>query len=259
MNASLVIFDAEYGLSVNAKSAASSAYSSKRCTSPYTSRVDEKTSGSSRPRAYSRTLNVMIAFSSARCGCAHELVHLGVRGQVHDEVDRRVLDAADAAAECGVVAGEVLEQRREARRVQAFWRLSTPKTSWPSPSRRSAEVRADLAGRAGDQDAHRVNPDGRCDGRRQAATRACCGAAERRRGRRLDLDVDESPGGAVPGEVHGRVPARAAAEHRGSVRDGPSTSTCSTRPTRSSLRSRASRCVSSTSRSMRSIFTSCGT
>ncbi len=47
MNASLAIFDAEYGLSVKAKSAASSAYSSKRCTSPYTSRVDEKTIGSS--------------------------------------------------------------------------------------------------------------------------------------------------------------------------------------------------------------------
>jgi len=34
MKASLAIFEAEYGLSVKAKSAASSEYSSNRCTSP---------------------------------------------------------------------------------------------------------------------------------------------------------------------------------------------------------------------------------
>ncbi len=44
---------------------------------------------------------------------ADELVHLRVRGQVHDDVDLRVLDAADAAVERRVVAGEILQQRRE--------------------------------------------------------------------------------------------------------------------------------------------------
>ena len=44
---------------------------------------------------------------------AHELVHLRVGGQVHDDVGGRVLDAADAAFERRVVAGEVLQQRRE--------------------------------------------------------------------------------------------------------------------------------------------------
>ena len=39
---------------------------------------------------------------------AHELVHLRVRGHVHDDVDLRVLDAADAAVERRVVAGEIL-------------------------------------------------------------------------------------------------------------------------------------------------------
>ena len=40
---------------------------------------------------------------------ANELMHLCVRREVDDEVDLRILDAADAAAERRVVAGEVLE------------------------------------------------------------------------------------------------------------------------------------------------------
>src|SRR5262249_48600468 len=48
----------------------------------------------------------------------------------------------------------------------------------------------------------------------------CCsdelGTAERRRGGAADLDGDERPGARSPGEVHGRVPARAAAAARGS-------------------------------------------
>ena len=40
----------------------------------------------------------------------YELVHLRVRSEVDDEVDLRVLDAVDPAAERGVVAGEVLQE-----------------------------------------------------------------------------------------------------------------------------------------------------
>ena len=43
----------------------------------------------------------------------HELMHLRVRGEVHDEVDVRVLDTVDPARERCVVARKVLEQRRE--------------------------------------------------------------------------------------------------------------------------------------------------
>jgi hypothetical protein len=44
---------------------------------------------------------------------ADKLVHLGVGGEMHDEVDLRIFDAADAALERGVVAGEILQKRRE--------------------------------------------------------------------------------------------------------------------------------------------------
>ena len=44
---------------------------------------------------------------------ANELMHLGVRRQVDDRVDLRILDAADAAGIGGIVPGEVLEQRRK--------------------------------------------------------------------------------------------------------------------------------------------------
>ena len=43
-------------------------------------------------------------------GLPHELMHLGVRSQVHHEVDRRVFDTPDAARERRVVTGEILEQ-----------------------------------------------------------------------------------------------------------------------------------------------------
>ena len=42
-----------------------------------------------------------------------ELVHLRVRGQVHDDVDLGVLDAVDPAGERRVVAREILEQVAE--------------------------------------------------------------------------------------------------------------------------------------------------
>ena len=69
---------------------------------------------------------------------ADELVHLRVRGHVHDDVDLGVLDAADAAAERGVVAGEILVERLERRPSRCSTRLSTPKTQWPSCCSRSA-------------------------------------------------------------------------------------------------------------------------
>jgi hypothetical protein len=59
---------------------------------------------------------------------ADELVHLGVGRKVDDEVDDRVLDAADAAGKRRVVPGEILQESREAS-VQGFCRLSTPNTS----------------------------------------------------------------------------------------------------------------------------------
>ena len=40
---------------------------------------------------------------------ANELMHLGVRGQMHDEIHVGILDAADAAGERRVVTREVLE------------------------------------------------------------------------------------------------------------------------------------------------------
>ena len=183
---------------------------------------------------------------------AHELVHLRVRGEMDDEVDLRVLDAADAAAERRVVAGEVLEQRREGvgPRVLA---LVDAEHVVPVGEQAQAEVRADLARGAGDQDAHAATMTGVCDG-------LCFDAAKRRRRGVLDQHVDEVAGRRRAGEVDGRVAARSAAEQRSDrCATAPSTSTSSTRPMRAWFRSRAIFWIVSTSRSMRSIFTSCGT
>ena len=53
---------------------------------------------------------------------ADQLVHLGVGREVHDEVDLRVLDTVDPAAEGGIVPGEILEEVRKLirPRVQAL-------------------------------------------------------------------------------------------------------------------------------------------
>src|SRR5207249_11827931 len=51
---------------------------------------------------------------------ADELVHLGVRGEMHDEVNLRILDAADTALEGRVVAGEILEKGREGVRPRVL-------------------------------------------------------------------------------------------------------------------------------------------
>ncbi len=85
----------------------------------------------------------------------HELVHLGVRGEVHDEVCLRVLDAVDPARVGRVVACEVLEQVRERvrPRVEA---LVDPEDLMASLQQPEREVRADLPRGAGDEDAHRA-------------------------------------------------------------------------------------------------------
>ena len=93
-------------------------------------------------------------FSSARRGLADELVHLGVGGEVDDHVGGRVLDAADPALHRGVVAGEVLQEVAEVvgPRVQALVDAEDVMALGEQPQR---EVGADLAARAGDEDAHR--------------------------------------------------------------------------------------------------------
>ena len=116
---------------------------------------------------------------------ADELMHLRVRGHVHDEVDLRILDAADAAVERRVGPREILESVLKSS-VQVFSRLSTPTPSGrpPEPER---EVRTDLA----DEPVRRTRIGKPCQSRRYAATSASRRAAQRRRRRALDRDLDE--------------------------------------------------------------------
>ena len=83
-----------------------------------------------------------------------ELVHLRVRGEVDDEVDLGVLDAVDAARERRVMAGEILEQRREGVADPGVRPLVDAEDLVAVREQAQREVRADLAGRAGDEDAH---------------------------------------------------------------------------------------------------------
>ena len=89
-----------------------------------------------------------------------ELVHLRVRGQVHHGVDLRVLDPADPAGKRRIVAGEILQQGREGvgPRVEPLVDAEDVVAVTLQPKRK---VGADLARRAGDEDPHAVNPDGR--------------------------------------------------------------------------------------------------
>ena len=86
---------------------------------------------------------------------AHELVHLRVRGEVDDEVDLGILDAVDAARERRVVAGEILQQRRERVADPGVRALVDAEDAVAVALQAQGEIRADLAGRAGDEDAHR--------------------------------------------------------------------------------------------------------
>src|ERR687888_2254103 len=174
---------------------------------------------------------------------AHELVHLRVGGEVHDEVDLRILDAADSVRERRIVAGEILQQVAELVRpgVQA---LVDAEHLVPVALEARRKVRPDLAARAGDEDAH------------QAATGTACAP-------RSVVEVawsirtsTSSPGAAVPAKltvVFRRVRPRSSA---GSVRLVPSTSTSSTPPTRSALRAAATSCTTAIRRSIRSRLTS---
>ena len=82
-----------------------------------------------------------------------EQVHLGVRRQVDDEIRLRVRDAADPVRERRVLAGQVLEQVAEVVRpgVHALVDAEDLVAVGQQPER---EVGADLAGRAGDENAH---------------------------------------------------------------------------------------------------------
>jgi hypothetical protein len=83
----------------------------------------------------------------------HELVHLRVRGEVDDDVDPRVLDAADPARERRIVAGEVLEQVAEVVRPGVDALVDAEDLVAVAPEAQG-EVRADLTAGAGDEDAH---------------------------------------------------------------------------------------------------------
>src|SRR5438552_4219244 len=175
---------------------------------------------------------------------AHELVHLRVRPEVDDEVDLGILHAADSTRERWIVAGKILKQVAKivGPRVQPLVDAEHVVSVTDEAKRK---VGADLPGRAGDEDPH-------------AATGTACAP-------RSVVDVapsirtsTSSPGSAMPVKL--TVVFRLVRPRRSeaSVRLGPSTSTSSTRPTRSSFRSRATRCTTSISRSMRSRFTPSG-
>ncbi len=88
-------------------------------------------------------------------GLAHQLVHLGVGGEVDDDVRGRVLHAADASLHRRVVSGQILQQVAKVVRppVQA---LVDAEDLMPFAKQSKREVRADLAARSGDENAHRA-------------------------------------------------------------------------------------------------------
>ena len=84
----------------------------------------------------------------------HELVHLRVRREMHDDVGRRILDPADAALIGRVVAGEILQQCREGVRPPVL-ALVDPEDLVPVAEQPQSEVGADLPRGTGDEHAHR--------------------------------------------------------------------------------------------------------
>ncbi len=84
---------------------------------------------------------------------ADELMHLGVRGEVDDDVRSRVFDASDAAFHGGVMPREVLQQVAEVVRpgVQPLVDAEDVVAVGEEAER---EVGADLPTRAGDEHAH---------------------------------------------------------------------------------------------------------
>ncbi len=135
-------------------------------------------------------------------------MHLRVGGEVDDEVDLGPLDAVHAAPEGRIVPGEVLQQRVEVGRpgVRPLVDAEYPVTLL---EQLQGQVRADLARRAGDENAHRLTlPESADGGERLLAP------TEGGRGRLLDQHVDELAGACLAGEVDRRVPARPPAQHR---------------------------------------------
>ena len=84
---------------------------------------------------------------------AHELVHLRVGRQMHDEIRLGVLDPVDAARERCIVPREVLEEVAEVVRPGVL-PLVDAEDLMAVSLQALREVRADLARRAGDEDAH---------------------------------------------------------------------------------------------------------
>ena len=138
------------------------------CTWPLTQRC---TSSSDSRTGRSRTLKVMIAFSSARCGCRTSWCTFARSGHVHHDVHLGVLDAADAPLERGVVAGEVLDEHlervvrpgpRRPRRVRgASAASSTPRwtsCTWPLTQRCTSSSDTRAPGRHHDLQRPRVLP-----------------------------------------------------------------------------------------------------
>src|SRR5512133_1265651 len=169
----------------------------------------------------------------------HQLVHLCVGGEVDDHVRRRIV-VAEAARE-----GQVLEQVAEVvrPRVQA---LVDAEDLVAVLVQAQGEVRPDLPARAGDENAHQAATGTAWTPRRVVEVASSIRTST------------SSPGAAVPAKltvVLRRVRPRSSV---GSLRLGPSTRTSSTPPTRSALRSAATRWTTSTSRSIRSRLTSSG-
>ncbi len=86
-------------------------------------------------------------------GLGDQLVHLGVRRQVHDEVDFGVLDPADPARVGRVVPGQVLEQVAEVVRPRVL-ALVDAEDLVPVGEQAQRQVRPDLPRGAGDEDSH---------------------------------------------------------------------------------------------------------
>ena len=173
-----------------------------------------------------------------------ELVHLGVGGQMDDEIRLRILDAVDPTRKGGVVAGEVLKQVPKSS-VHVFWRLSTPKTSWPSCCSRCAR----FVPICPDDPVTRIfMPRPPCAGHHAVVEVAPAIRTSA-----------SSPGMASPVKLTIVLPRVRPRSRLASVRLQPSTSTSTVVPTRSAFRSDAIRCTTSTSRSSRSCLTSSGT
>ena len=86
----------------------------------------------------------------------HELVHLRVSGQMDDQVDLGPLDAVHPAPEGRVMAGEILQQRREGIVDPGIRALVDTKDRVAVPQEAKRQIGADLARGAGDENAHQA-------------------------------------------------------------------------------------------------------